>query len=250
MDCKTAQLLLDCARPHCNELDAEDANALEDHFAGCPDCAALARTERHLDEHLGKAMRNVEVPDTLRAHLLNRLDAERNDWYKRWAGHGLRTAVAVAACVLLVVGGVAGYLQYRYANRSAPNLDDLTWEYKQREQSPPERADVEAAFKKQGLVTVLPDFKYDNLRTYGIADFQGVQVPQLVFAVNGDGMNTPRENAIVYVLSSKQFQLKDLTTSTPSPSGYQYSVDVQHQPGGSFAYVVVHTGNNYDWLKK
>jgi hypothetical protein len=247
MDCKTAQLFLEFTRPHANELAAEDVRALDDHLASCPDCGVMAQNERRVDEHLGKAMRAVEVPDRLREHLLARLEAERGDWYKRWAGHGVRVAVAAAACVLLIVGGVYGWTEYRWANRPVPNMPAFQREIMTGLVSPPDRADVEQTFKKQGIVTVLPDFKYRYLKTYGIAEFQGVMVPQLVFSLDAD--NNMRENAIVYVLSEKQFKLAEMQTSLSSPSGYPSKVDVLHQPGGSFAYVIVYTGNEYDWLK-
>jgi hypothetical protein len=247
MDCKTAQLFLEFARPHANELAAEDVRALDDHLASCPDCGVLARNERRADEHLGRAMRAVEVPDRLREHLLARLEAERGDWYKRWAGHALRAAVAAAACLLLIVGGVYGWSQYRWLNRPVPDIGKHQSDIIANLVSPPERADVEQKFKKQGFVTVLPDFKYRYLKTYGIAEFQGASVPQLVFSLDGD--DSVRENAIVYVLSDKQFKLAEMQRSVSSPSGYPYKVDVLHQPGGSFAYVIEYTGNGYDWLK-
>jgi hypothetical protein len=247
MDCKTAQLFLEFARPHADELAAEDARALDDHLASCPDCSVLARNERRIDEHLAKAMRSVEVPDRLREHLLTRLEAERGDWYKRWAGHGLRVAVAAAACLLLIVGGVYGWSEYRWLHRPVPDIPDVQRELMTNRVSPPDRADLEQKFKKHGVVTVLPDFKYCYLKTSGIAEFQGASVPQLVFSFDGD--DSVRENAIVYVLSEKQFKLAEMQTSASSPSGYPYKVDVLHQPGGSFAYVIVYTGNGYDWLK-
>jgi len=239
MDCKTAQLFLEFARPHASELAAEDTHALEDHLAQCPDCGLLARNERRLDDHVGKAMRAVEVPDRLRAHLLNRLDADRNDWYKRWAGHGLRTAVAVAACLLLVAGGIFGWSQYRYWNRPALN-GDVVWEHVHDNiVSPPERPEVEKSFKEMGVVTVLPDLNYRYLTAHGIATFEGVHVPQLVF-------HRDENHAVVYVISDRQMKLCD---SYQSPGGYQYKVSILRQPGSSYSFVVVHTGETYDWLK-
>ena len=112
--------------------------------------------------------------------------------------------------------------------------------------SPPDRAAVEKSFKQQGVQTVLPDLNYRYLTAHGTADFQGVQVPQLVFyRADNDGSN----HAVVYVLSEKQFKLKDVPTNYVSPTGYQYKVTILHQAHGSFAYVVVHTGENVEWLK-
>src|SRR6185437_4010371 len=83
MDCKTARLLLDFVRPQAPELPAEEDGVLQNHLDHCPDCHSLARGERQLDERLGKAMLQVEVPAGLREHLLARLEVERGDWYRR-----------------------------------------------------------------------------------------------------------------------------------------------------------------------
>ncbi len=275
MDCRTVQLLMDFARPQARELPDEDVRAFEDHVAGCPDCGAMAVNERRIDEHLGKAMRAVEVPDTLRNHLLNRLDAERNDWYKRWAGHGMRIAVAAAACLLIAVLGAWGYSQYAYSNRPEPDLEALNALLFRDNVSPPDRAMVEQRFKvpPQRFVTVLPDLNYRYLTASGMADFQGQLVPQLVFNFDMDEAANPgmrenaaggavlgpiawmarptsvHENAVVYVLSEKNFKLEGLRNTDPATSsGYRYKVDVLHQPGGSYAYIIVHTGNSLDWL--
>jgi hypothetical protein len=250
MDCRTAQLLMDFVRPQAHELADEDVRAFEDHVTACPDCGSMAASERRIDEHLGKAMRAVEVPDTLRNHLLNRLDAERNDWYKRWAGHGMRVAVAAAACLFLVIGGVYGYSQYRYLNRPEPKLDLVKTEIFEITVSPPDRSKVEKWFKEElGIATVLPDLKYRYLTTKGEGVFQGQKVPQLIFNLDDETI-TPavHQNAVIYVLSEKHFNLSELATGEPSITGYPYNVSVLHQPGGSYAYIIVHTGNSRDWL--
>jgi hypothetical protein len=245
MDCKTAQLFLEFARPQADELAAEDLRALDDHLASCPDCGAMANNERRIDDHLGRAMRAVEVPDRLREHLLLRLEAERGDWYKRWAGHGLRVAIAAAACLLLVVGGVYGYSQYRYWNRPALDADVIYKNTVQRQQLPLNRAEIEESFKDMGRETVLPDLNYGYLTAHGIALFQGAKVPQLVFNRDEDGKH---DHAIVSVVSDQQFKLKDLAANYQSPGGYKYNVSILHQPGAAFAYVIVYTGDSYDWL--
>jgi hypothetical protein len=245
MDCKTAQLFLEFTRPHADELAADDLRALDDHLASCPDCGALAQNERRIDEHLGRAMRAVEVPDRLREHLLARLEAERGDWYKRWAGHGLRAAIAAAACLLLVVGGVYGYSQYLHWNRPALDPEKVYQTTIDQERSPPGRAEVEKSFQAIGVKTVLPDLNYRYLTAHGMGEFQGVVVPLLVF--NQDD-NERRNNAEVYVVSDQQFKLEELTANWQSPGGYKRSVMILHQPGAAFAYVIVYSGDSFDWL--
>jgi hypothetical protein len=183
------------------------------------------------------------VPDRLREHLLARLDAERGDWYKRWAGHGLRVAVAAAACVLLLVGAVYGWSQYRYWTRPALDPEQAYQEARKREMSPPERGEVE---KEMGMRTVLPDLNFRYLTTHGKATFQGVEVPLLVFNRDDD---TGHNHAVVYIVSDRQLNLKELMGNYESPGGYQNKVSILHQPGGSYAFVIEHTGETYDWLK-
>ena len=59
LDCRTARRLLDFARPGGYDLVDEDRSALERHLANCSDCDAAARGGRQLDEHLGRAVRDV-----------------------------------------------------------------------------------------------------------------------------------------------------------------------------------------------
>jgi hypothetical protein len=248
MDCKTAQILLEFAGPRRDELAAEDAHALEEHLGLCPDCGPMAVAERRVDEHLGKAMRAVDVPDRLRNHLLAKLDAERADWYRQRIFRYLKPVAAAAACALLFVGAWAGWSLYRYYERPTPDIATFERQVLQDSVSPPERPALEKEFKGKGYVTVLPDFNYRYLKSRSIGEFQGVNVPQLVFHLDGDD-TTRGEIAIVSVLSEKQFKLADVPSSDAASSGYPYKVAVQHQPGGSFAYVIVYTGKDYEWLK-
>ena len=63
MDCKTARLRLEYARPASAEMDATEAGALDEHLSTCETCDQLARAEHRADEAVGKAMRRVDVPD-------------------------------------------------------------------------------------------------------------------------------------------------------------------------------------------
>jgi hypothetical protein len=249
MDCKTAQLLLDYARPRSSELAAADAHALEDHLTVCPECGMLAQNERRVDEHLGTAMRAVEVPDRLRNHLLAKLDAERADWYRQRIGRFLKPVAAGAACLVLAVAAALGsWSLYGYYCRPTPDISAFGNQMVDHMHAPRDRAAVEKEFKtNHGIVTVLPDFNYGYLTGEpSIAAFQGAKVPQMVF--NFDIDNGVRETAIVFVLSEKQFNLDNVPASDQA-SGYAFNVAVQHQPGGPFAYVILYTGKDYKWLK-
>ena len=53
MDCKHARLLLAFVRPHHPEVDASDANELNQHLESCPVCAAPAHDDGRADEQIG-----------------------------------------------------------------------------------------------------------------------------------------------------------------------------------------------------
>ena len=92
MDCKTARLLLEYARPNSHELDETEARALEEHLAGCTDCDQQTGAERRADEVIGRAMRAVDVPDQLRSRVLARLAEEQVQRRRRWPAYSLRGA--------------------------------------------------------------------------------------------------------------------------------------------------------------
>src|SRR5438067_9091030 len=131
MDCRTARLLLEFARPFTTELDATEAAALEQHLAGCPNCRAAAHVERCVEEQLRAAMQAVPAPGGMRSALLARLSAERrNGWQKRWAINGLATAAAL----LLAVWGVHAWLY----PHTAINVDDIVVQEMMTPRSPEE----------------------------------------------------------------------------------------------------------------
>src|SRR5262249_33084840 len=162
MDCKTARLLLDFVRPGTPELEAAEVGALDGHLAHCPECDTLARQERRAEAALGKAMRQVEVPDGLRAQLLARLEAGRGDWYRHGFGHGVRAGPAVAACVLVVWGLWWWYQPGRQAV-------DLVGLYGQATMAQPTREGVTNSFRRLGVEAPLPeDLNYAFLSSYGV----------------------------------------------------------------------------------
>lgn len=240
MDCKTARLLLAFARPQTGEMEEADARDLEHHLDQCPACAAAARGERRLDQHLGKAMRQVEVPSGMRAAILGRLTSECSQARRRWLVRTTRYAVAAAALVAILAGG-----WHWWASRPAVLDLDALWARQNRvdpdRKDPP--AEITAYFRRQGLNVQAPqELNYHLLTAYGLTDLQGRQVPQLVF-VRTDG---PPEQAQVYLVSDRQFDLQALEGAAGSNSG-QYKVSVIHQPGERQAMVIVHTGD-LTWL--
>jgi hypothetical protein len=236
MDCKTARLLLDFARPGAADLERADADALEGHLADCPQCDALAQTERQLDDALGRSMRQVEVPDGLRAQLLARLEAERGAWYRRWYGHGFR-ALAAAAAVLLLVWG----WWYWHADQARPvQPEDVVHGFNL---SRTNRDEVQASFKALGVVTELPrNLNYAYLLSHGVTDLPGhpgTKVAHLIFCHND-------RLALVYVLPARQFDVK---ADAGDFSGYAFTLKVVSPPGEPYPYLVLYNGDSDDWLK-
>jgi hypothetical protein len=242
MDCKTARLLLDFVRPGTPELEAAEVGALDGHLAHCPECDTLARQERRAEAALGKAMRQVEVPDGLRAQFLARLEAERGDWYRHRFGHGVRAVLAVAACVLVVWGLWWWYQPGRQAV-------DLEVFYGSRAVAQPAREDVAASFRRLGVDAPLPDFNYAYLSSYGVTELPGhpgKKSPYLEFVDRQDRRN----RVCVYIVSDREFDLKDLPQGPQdSLSGSEFTLTVVGRPGTPYAYLILHTGKDFDWLK-
>ena len=65
MECHDIRLLLAFAQRPSEQLDAVEREAIAQHLHTCPDCAALAQAERHVDELLGQVMRDVSEASSL-----------------------------------------------------------------------------------------------------------------------------------------------------------------------------------------
>jgi hypothetical protein len=234
MDCRTARLLLDYARPQLSELPPSDSDALEAHLAGCVECDALSRAERQVDERLGQAMRDVPMPEGLHDRILARIQSERGDQQRRWLGWTVRAA-AVAALVLLTVWiGVIWYAK-------KPRALDL-WELQEEMFTRDTSADpgkVAAWFHEHyKLKTTAPTgFNYRFLKHYDLAECQGRRVPMLFFT-RGD------TEARVFVISNEQFDLAALDQSEPLDSaGYHVEV-LRDDRDANHAFVAVYKGES------
>ena len=121
MNCRDAQFFLRFRRPGSpgsGDLAPDDAASLDQHLAGCPTCAADARSVSAFDKALGTAMRGVKVPEGLRARLIASTSAQRGTVLRRRAYQ----VAALAASVLLAVGLATGIFT---ANRPHPNVEQL-----------------------------------------------------------------------------------------------------------------------------
>jgi hypothetical protein len=249
MDCKTARLLLDYRRPRVAELDAAETGALEEHLSSCESCDQLAGAERRADEAVGKAMRQVDVPDQLRTRILSRLNDERGEKRRRWVARYLRAAIAAAAVLLLGLG------LWRWF--SAPPVFRAQ-DYLSRANStvfaPPTAEDVKARFAGQGVQTAPPtDLNYNYLRWMFLANVEGRPTPMLIFHdAAGDDRHPGRpQHALVFLLSDRQFDLNALPDKPPSGTdNYEYKCDIHHVHGEPFGYVIYYTGNDHGWLDR
>jgi hypothetical protein len=237
MDCKTARLLLDFAYPQAKELEAEEAAALESHLDHCSDCHSQARSERQLDECLGKAVRQVEVPAGLREQLSARLEAERGDWYRRRFAHAARLCAAAAAVLLLSWFGLSWLME-----RMTPPIDPhQVAAAVQNDALDNPRTRAEEALKRMGVQTPLPNLNYHLLACppflAELPGYPGRQVPSLLFVRNG-------RVARIFVIREKA-----IPDETPAfLDGSSFKAELLPPEGGAYRFLVIHDGDNLDWL--
>ena len=233
MDCKTARLLLEFARPLATELEAADAQALEQHLSTCGECEIVAYRERDFDQQVGLAMRAVPIPIQLRENVLRRVQLDqRGDRQRRW----LLSGIAVAAALLLAVWGITAL-----RHRTTLDLVQLSNEVENFDNAPSKVELAEKWFREQGFEVTLPDrFNYDLLAFYSIGDFHGHATPQLVFVTT-----VPQGvvHARVFILSEKQFDLKNLREQESLLSGSVNVAVWTHPNDRRVAYLIVYKGD-------
>ncbi len=239
MDCRTARLLLDFARPQAPELQADDAGALQNHLDRCPDCHNLARGERQLDEHLGKAMRQVEVPAGLRDQLLSRLEAERGDWNRRRFARAARLTLAAAAAALLL--GWAGW--HWLLNRQPAPIDPAHMVGSVNEYVTTDKGrQAEDTLKRMGVETPLPSLNYNLLACPPtLAELPGYPdrtVPLMLFVQN-------HHRAWVYVVAARQVP-EDIP---PLLGEGTFKLEVLPVEGDAYKFLVIHDGDDLRWLR-
>jgi len=243
MDCKTARLLLDFHRPRVGELPADEAAALERHLASCPECDAVNRDARRLDDCVGPSIRDVPVPTRLRERLLTRLKDERRAKVHRklaWAARGFAVATAAALMAAVILWQV-------YLKPTKVNLDQAFDTQRDKFDSPsPEH--VEAWFQAQRHVTMVApkQFDYAYLAEYDLAMLQGKPVPKLVFQRTED---TGITRAHVFVLNQEQFDIQTLPDDRNLLDSGGQHLDIK-KDSPHRAYLIVYDGDKLDPLMR
>lgn len=239
MDCKTARLLLDFARPQARELEAGEAEALEGHLDHCPECHSQAQSERQLDDSLGRAMRQVEVPAGLRDQLLARLESARGDWHRQRFAHAARLSVAAAALLLL---GWAGWYWFREHWVTPIDMQRVTNSIGNDATEDP-TVRTERQLKTLWADTPLPSyFDYHLLACppflAELPGYPGRTVPSLLFMRNG-------RVARVYLIPEKA-----IPRDTPRDiGGSSFKAELWGELDEPYRALIIHDGDNLDWLR-
>jgi hypothetical protein len=234
MDCRTARVLIDFDRPPCPEMESADAEALRHHLADCPECGPFAAQERHLDDHLGRAMRDVPVPGDFKQRLLNRLSKERDAWWRRWLVRG----GAAAAAVLLALAG-----SWYFWPMPTPSADQIQIETAGKIRATEEM--VAGYFQQQGLgyLSLPTQFKFEYLKDYYVEQFQGRPIPVLRFEHMEQGIPV---YAKVMVLSDRYFDLKNLKDNPRAESGVPKVLVLEQAGDPHVLFVVIYNANDLD----
>jgi hypothetical protein len=253
MDCDNARLYLPYLTPGGKDLDGAEADELRAHLEQCSACNALAMNARRLDQHLGRAMRAVEVPVGMKGRILERLADKRRAVYRGWAKRAARVA-AVAAGLLL-----AAWLGYFYWYAPHQNVINADTAHLSASLGPPDLDQVNAAFAQLGARKIAPDFvNYDYLvgepALAELPGHRGKEVPQLVFVrpARKGGQPEKATKAIVYVIPTGQYP-GHYTVSEPTvvvnDEEYRYKVKSISDPDQRCTYLILYDGNNFDWLR-
>jgi hypothetical protein len=249
MDCSSARLFLQFARPGGPDLDGPEAGELEAHLAHCSECNALALTQDRLDQHLGRAMLAVEVPRSLKAQIVQRLASERGAWYRRPFGR-VAGILAAAAALLLLVGG--WYAFYKPPVRQIA-LDSVLESFIA---TPPGEEAANELLQMlanrsvpRGCAPHFVNYEYliggPSLAILpGTQDYKPVVVPQFIFS-QPPTPNSPRDRrAVVFALPRKMYELENLTKD----HGYPFQLEKVVEEKGDFVYLILHTGKDRRWL--
>jgi hypothetical protein len=185
-------------------------------------------------------MRQVEVPDRMRQALHDRLRTEKADLNRRHLRRLLRYG-AVAAALLVLIGGVV----WHFWQLPEVTAETVTADFQFVRSFTPGPEALDESFRQMGYETLVPrdnEVWYRHFAFHGLAEFQGKRVPALYFQ-SGNYI------AQVRILSDRQFNFKGLG-DCPQDEGYPKRLLVRFSPDRRYAYLIVYTGVDANWLLK
>jgi len=260
MDCETARQFLPFVTPSGKDLDGAEAAELHSHLEQCSPCNALAMNTGRLDQHLGRAMRDVPVPAGMKGRILRRLGdqraAVRRKWLKR-AG----TVVAVAAAMMLALWG--GSVQWGVP-RPTP-IDPREVQYPV-SFSGYDQDKVNDTLRLLGSKASAPNYRYECLvGEPTLAALPGdarQKVPQLIFVdppaiplqeerearkPMAEARQRAARRAIVYVLPPSKYEVDPPKVLFKEEYRYNVWVDQRERDKGIVC-LVLYDGESPSWL--
>lgn len=227
MDCQDARLLQAFAHPGAEQLDATEQEALRQHLATCPECAAQALSEVEFDRAVGAALRDVPMPAGLKERLLTQVARRPRPLPIAW--------LAATAAGLLVAAGLTGtWYVHHWPELTSTEIVAL------QHSRPHDPEGVQSWFAERGVTMDPPrEFDYQYLVGCDVVEFRGQRVPKLLFFCDrGEHARDP-VTMQVYVLSRGQFRLDEQLPERPIPGTQAVSFS-QEGDGPGYVYVRVH----------
>ena len=230
MDDHTAQLLMELLTLGNQELDPEQAAAVERQLRALPDLEMLSQHDREFDALIRPAMRDVPIPTGLMDRIHTKLASQRGGVQRRRA---LRWSGGAFALVI----GVVAVWGLRWEARPVLDAEEFASFYDERMRDPfahiqPWLADHHVRFD--------PSLTFDPslLTAFEMVEFQGERVPMLVFT-------NFRENvtARVYIVRNRQFHLKAITEEARQSFCSVQILSDREEPD-RVGYVVLYTGGS------
>lgn len=234
MDCRTVRFLEEFARP-AEQLDHAITEDLRRHCAGCPECESHHQRTYSIEATFVNAMRNITVPADGAERVKSVLRSQRRQSLAR---RFLRLSAGTAAAAMLLLGCWLGYdwLRDRQETLNVERISNDVF----MALANPSPDSVEGWYLERGTtMTPPPDFRYSLLAYYDYADLQGKRVPLLVFTRGS-------EQARVFVLSQRQFDLKDAIAHGQELGSGCKAIVREHPTDKRFAYLVVFNGPSLD----
>lgn len=231
MHCETARMILELDLARMGEADWQDLDAVESHLEACDHCRSWRDRRYQEENHLADVMRNVVVPPNLTAML------KRTSTNSRWRRWGFRSAVTVAATMILLP------LVYWAWPRPQPlDIEAAAWLMREGFESDfdmptgeARRTALEKRFASLGVSTHLPEgLDYGRLVFSGLVELQGKAVPHLVFSAPEPETATWTQ---VLVFDSRQFNLASLPETMPT--GITSTAPMLIQSGDKDRYVAL-----------